>query len=34
LASKNIFGKWVIVDAEKSIEDVAKEIENIVESIV
>jgi dTMP kinase len=34
LANKNIFGKWVIVDAERSIEEVAKEIENIVKKIV
>jgi dTMP kinase len=30
LASKNIFGKWVIVDAEKSIEEVANEIKKAV----
>jgi len=34
LASKNIFGKWVIVDAEKTIEEVAKEIEIAVEKII
>jgi len=34
LASKNIFGKWVIVDAEKSIEEVASEIEETVEKII
>jgi len=30
LASKNIFGKWIIINAEKSIEDVASEVESIV----
>lgn len=34
LASKNIFGKWVVVDAERSVEDVAKEIENEVKKII
>ena len=34
LASKNTFGKWVIVDAEKSIEEVANEIEKAVEKII
>jgi dTMP kinase len=34
LANKNIFGKWVVVDAERSIEEVAKEIENIVKKII
>jgi dTMP kinase len=34
LANKNIFGKWVTVDAEKSIENVSKEIENIVKKII
>lgn len=33
LVSKNVFGKWIIVDAEKSIEKVAKEIENIVKNV-
>jgi dTMP kinase len=30
LASKDIFGKWVIIDAEKPIEEVSKEIEKAV----
>jgi dTMP kinase len=34
LASKNIFGKWAIVDAEKSIDEVASEIEEIVKKII
>jgi dTMP kinase len=34
LASKNIFGKWVVVDAEKSIEEVANEIENEINKII
>jgi len=34
LASKNIFGKWFIVDDEKSIEEVANEIENEVKKII
>jgi len=34
LASKNIFGKWIVVDAEKSIEEVANEIENEINKII
>lgn len=34
LASENIFGKWAIVDSEKPIEKVAKEIENIVDNFL
>ena len=34
LASKDIFGKWVIVDAEKSIKEIANEIENMVNKII
>lgn len=34
LASKNIFGKWVVIDAEKSIEEVANEIENEINKII
>lgn len=34
LASENIFGKWIVVDAEKSIKEVANEIEKEVKKII
>jgi dTMP kinase len=34
LADKNVFGKWFVVDDEKSIEEVATEIENIVKKFI
>lgn len=34
LASKNIFSNWITVNAEKLIEEVGKEIENIVNKII
>jgi len=34
LADKNIFGKWIVIDAEKSIEEVANEIENEINKII
>jgi len=34
LASKSIFGKWIVVDAERPIEEIAIEIENIVKKII
>ncbi|MEM5778208.1 MAG: dTMP kinase [Candidatus Aenigmatarchaeota archaeon] len=30
LASKDVFGKWIVVNGEKSIEEVSKEIEKII----
>jgi len=34
LASKNTFGKWAIIDAEKSIKEISNEIESIVNKII
>lgn len=34
LANKNIFGKWFVVDAEKTIEEVANEIEKEINKII
>jgi dTMP kinase len=34
LTDKNVFGKWFVVDAEKSIDEVATEIEDEVNKII